>query len=240
MLNGKRFLAIIPARGGSKRVPRKNVLPLCGKPLIAWTIEAALKSRYIDDVVVTTDDKEIAEVSIQSGASVPFIRPAELSDDHAKRGDVIRHAVLFCTTQQKKQYDYIIYLQPTSPLRRAAEIDKAVEYLFARNADAVVSMCEVEYPMQWCSMLDESRSMTDFIKSLDAASRSQDIPSYFRLNGAIYICDIAKFLKKGDVFIEENIFAYLMPTNISVDIDTKLDFAIAETVMNDLDLADAD
>ncbi|GAB1536514.1 acylneuraminate cytidylyltransferase family protein [Geovibrio sp. ADMFC3] len=231
MFQNKSFLAIIPARGGSKRLPNKNILELAGKPLIAWTIEAALKSRYIDEVMVTTDEDVIIDIAERFGAAVPFKRPPELSSDTAGRTEVITHALDFYKTELKKSYDYIIYLQPTSPLRTAEHIDYAVAYMFEKKADAVISVCEVEHPVHWSGVLPNSMDMSRFLSDVAVNSRSQDLPVYYRLNGAIYICDTDKYRKNGCVFLKENIFAYVMPQEASIDIDTLMDFKIAEVFM---------
>jgi len=227
------FLAIIPARGGSKRLPRKNVLNLAGKPLIAWSIEAGLKSKYIDEVMVTTDDKEILNISKKYGANIPFIRPDELSDDTATRPEVIKHTIEFYKNNLKKEFDYIILLQPTSPLRNEDEIDKAIEYMFDKNGDAIVSVCEVEHPIHWSGTLPENNNMSKFLDKVAIKSRSQDLPTYYRLNGAIYICDTKMFLEQGCVFLKENTYAYKMPQNLSIDIDTKTDFIFAEVLIKE-------
>jgi CMP-N-acetylneuraminic acid synthetase len=227
MYNNKTFLAIIPARGGSKRLPRKNVLELNNKPLIAWSIEAGLKSKYIDEVMVTTDDKEILNVSTQYGANVPFVRPKYLSNDIALRQDVIKHTIEYYKNNLQKEYDYIIFLQPTSPLRDSTDIDKAIEYMFNKNADAVVSVCEVEHPIHWSGKLPQDKTMSKFLSDVAIKSRSQDLEKYYRLNGAIYICNTNKFLENGCIFLKENIFAFEMSQKKSVDIDTIDDFEYA-------------
>ena len=127
-------------------------------------------------------------------------------------------------------FDYIIFLQPTSPLRNETHIDKAIEYMFEKNADAIVSVCEVEHPVQWSGVLPDNKDMSDFLNEIDIKSRSQDFPSYFRLNGAIFICDSYKFMESGCMFLKENIFAYVMSQDISIDIDTKIDFMFARNI----------
>ena len=131
MYKGKNILGLIPARGGSKGLPRKNIIPLLGKPLIAWTIEQALASKYLDRVVVSTDDNEIAEISKKYGAEVPFIRPKELAEDNAKGIDVVLHAIDWLKENDKqKQYDLIMLIQPVSPLSAKEGINKAMEFFF--------------------------------------------------------------------------------------------------------------
>ena len=153
----KTFLAIIPARGGSKRLPRKNLLDLCGKPLIAWSIESALKSKYISKVIVSSDDEEILQISLNFGATV-IKRPDELASDTATTFDAIEH-----TIKSLEKYDYVVLLQPTSPLRDEKHIDKAIELLEEKDADAIISVCEVEHSPLWCNTLDENLNMSNFL-----------------------------------------------------------------------------
>ena len=231
MINNKTFLAIIPARGGSKRLPNKNILNLSGIPLISWTINSANKSRYIDKVIVTTDSDKIADISLKYGAEVPFKRPGCLSTDHAIRPDVIKHTIDFYKNERQKEFDYVIFLQPTSPLRSEKHIDEAIRYVFDKNADAIASVCEVEHPVQWSGILPEDKDMSNFLDSTDVQTRSQDLPINYRLNGAIFICNVNKFIEFGCMLLNKNIFAYVMPQDVSVDIDTKLDFMIAQEIL---------
>ncbi len=222
MYKGKTFLAIIPARGGSKRLARKNVLDLAGKPLIAWSIEAGLNSKYIDKVVVSSDDTEILAVSKEYNAEI-IIRPDELASDTATTFDAIRH-----TVESVEQYDYIILLQATSPLRDANHIDESIELLESKNADAVVSVCEMDHSPLWSNTLDENLSMQGFLRDEVLNKRSQDLEKYYRLNGAIYICKTEKLLEEKSFFLKENIYAYEMDRESSIDIDEEIDFKMAE------------
>lgn len=231
MIDGKTILAIIPARGGSKRVPRKNLANLAGKPLITYTIEAGLKANYIDELVVSTDDHEIAAVAKSSGASVPFIRPYELAQDESSTLDVIKNVIDFYKKTELKLFDYILLLQPTSPLRDYAEINKAIEILADKKADALVSVCETEHSPLWTNTLPADLSLVNFIKDEVKNKRSQDLEKYYRLNGAIYICNSARFLNEETFFIKGNIYAYIMSQEKSVDIDTIIDFALCEILL---------
>ncbi len=231
MINNKTFLAIIPARGGSKRLPKKNILDLSGEPLISWSINAAIKSKYIDKVMVTTDSDEIMSIARKYGAEVPFKRPSALSTDEAIRPDVIQHTVDFYQNEKGEVYDYIVFLQPTSPLRNEKHIDEAIEYMINKNADATVSVCEVEHPVQWSGMLPDNKDMSDFLNETDIKTRSQDLTINYRLNGAIFICDSIRFLESGCMLLRSNIFAYLMPQDVSIDIDTKIDFMFAKMLL---------
>ncbi len=224
MLSCKTFLAIIPARGGSKRLPRKNILNLSGKPLIAYSIEAALKSKYIDKVVVTSDDKEILNISKQFGANT-IKRPDTLANDIATTFDAIRH-----TIENIEQYNYIVLLQPTSPLRDNNHINEAIELLESKKADAVVSVCEMEHSPLWSNTIDDSLSMKNFLRDEVLNKRSQDLEKYYRLNGAIYICKTDKLLEEKSFLLKDNIFAYIMNRKNSIDIDDEIDFKMAQII----------
>ncbi len=226
MYNGKTFLVIIPARGGSKRLPRKNILELFGKPLIAWSIEAGLRSKYIDKVIVSSDDNEILSIAHKFGSKT-IKRPDCLASDTATSFDAIKH-----TIENIDKYDYVVLLQPTSPLRTAKQIEEAIELLESKKADAVVSVCETDHSPLWSNTLPKGGNMTHFIRDEVKNRRSQDLNPYYRLNGAIYICDTNKLLEEKSFFIHDNIFAYKMDRESSVDIDEKIDFQFAEILMN--------
>jgi len=225
MYKNKTFLAIIPARGGSKRLPRKNILDLKGKPLLAYSIEAGLKSKYIDKVVVSSDDDEILDISKKYGASI-IARPNCLSTDTATSFDAIKH-----TIENTEKCDYVVLLQPTSPLRSSQYIDEAIELLEEKNSDAIISVCEMEHSPLWSNHLDNSLSMEGFLKDEILNKRSQDLEIYYRLNGAIYICKTDKLLEEESFFLKENIFAYIMSRETSVDIDEEIDFKFAELLL---------
>lgn len=226
MYKNKTFLAIIPARGGSKRLPRKNVLDLCGKPLISWSIEAGLKSKYIDKVIVTSDDDEILSISKEYGAEI-IRRPDELSSDTATTFDAIKH-----TIDNMKKYDYIILLQATSPLRDEKHIDESIELLETKNADAVLSVCEMDHSPLWSNTLPQDGNMNNFLRDEILNKRSQDLEKHYRLNGAIYICKTEKLLENKGFLLKDNIFAYMMDRKNSIDIDEELDFNVAKVIMN--------
>ena len=225
MYKGKAFLAIIPARGGSKRLPRKNLLDLCGRPLIAWTIEAGRESEYVDKVVVTSDDNEILEISEKFGANT-IKRPNELASDTATTFDAIKHVI-----ENTEKYDYIVLLQPTSPLRNSKHIDEAIELLESKNADAVISVCEMDHSPLWSNTLPEDGSMRHFLRDEILNKRSQDLEKYYRLNGAIYICQTDKLLENKGFFLKNNVFSYIMDKICSIDIDDEFDFLVASKAM---------
>lgn len=219
-------IAIIPARGGSKRLPGKNIKLLGGKPLIAWTIEAAIKSNIFDHIFVSTDSEEIASVSRDYGAKVPFLRPAELASDTATTNDVVTHLVNWYETQTSNKISTIAILQPTSPLRNAIHINEAFAEMKAKDAKAVISVCELEHPIQFCNQLGVDGAMDGFIE-LGDMKRTQDLDSTYRLNGAIYIFDNTYVGRMNDLY-SEGTFAYIMDSKSSIDIDTKDDFDLAE------------
>lgn len=226
MYNYKTFLAIIPARGGSKRLPRKNALDLSGKPLIAWTIDAGLKSKYIDKMIVTSDDNEILEIAKKHGSDT-IKRPYELASDTASSFDAIKH-----TIENIDNYDYIVLLQPTSPLRTTRNIDEAIELLGEKNADAIVSVCEMDHSPLWSNTLDNTLTLQGFLSNEVLNKRSQDLKKYYRLNGAIYICDTKRLLQEKTFFVNDKIFAYKMDRESSIDIDEEIDFKIANILLS--------
>ena len=230
MSDKKRIVAIIPARAGSKRISNKNIKPLADKPLIEWTIQAALSSTKIDHVVVSTDSEEIASVAKNAGADVPFLRPGRLGGDTSTTVDVILHA-LKALGEVGKTYEYVMVLQPTSPLRTASHIDGALMLAEEKNADGVISVCPCEHSPLWAGQLKEDQSMDGFIDLSITKTRSQDLPSYFRLNGGIYLVNTDRLLKEQSLFLADNAFAFVMDTIDSVDIDEELDFMLAETIV---------
>jgi N-acylneuraminate cytidylyltransferase/CMP-N,N'-diacetyllegionaminic acid synthase len=228
MFENRRILAIVPARGGSKRLPGKNTRMLAGKALIAWTLEAAQQSRYIDRIIVSTDSDRIKQAAIDAGAEVPFMRPQELASDQASGMDVYQHAISWA--QEKDCFDLVMILQPTSPLRNTEDIDRAIETLHARKARAIVSVCAAEHHPLWCNILPQDGSMVDFLRPEVLNKNSQELPHYYRLNGAIYLIEIDE-LQKSSSFYGPATFAYIMPNERSVDIDTLEDFFMAESLL---------
>lgn len=228
MYRNLKVIAIIPARKGSKRLPNKNILPLHGKPVIAWTIEAALASKYIDEVVVSTDSGTIMNIAKQYGASVPFLRPESLSDDMATTDDVMMHAI---KSLQLSSSDIVVLLQPTSPLRNSFDIDNALDELKFENVKGVVSVCKCEHSPLWSNSLGEDCSMGNFIKPEVASKRSQDLPIYYRLNGAIYAYKVSFFNKHEGRHYSSEVKAYIMPNERSTDIDNEYDFFLSERLI---------
>ncbi|EEP61152.1 acylneuraminate cytidylyltransferase family protein [Sulfurihydrogenibium yellowstonense] len=228
MYNGKTFLAIIPARGGSKRLPNKNILLLSGKPMLLWTVESAMQSKYLDEIILSTDSDDIIKV-VENYKIKTIKRPIELASDTAKTVDVVKHII----ENIDKKYDFIVLLQPTSPLRTSNHIDEAIEQLIKLNADAIISVTEVDHSPLWCNILPESLSMENFISEDIKHKRSQDLPKFYRLNGAIYICKTKKLIEENTFFLKKNIYAYIMDKKSSIDIDEELDFKLAEIILKE-------
>lgn len=226
---GKRFLAIIPARSGSKGLKDKNIKELKGKPLIAYTIEAATKSGIFDTIIVSTDSQDYADIAKQYGAEVPFLRPEHLSTDTASSNDVIIHTIQELQ-KMNQQYDYFMLLQPTSPLRDEGDIIKACQLLIDKDANSVVSVCEAEHTPLGMNILDESLSMKDFIPK-DLNRLRQQFPKHYRMNGAIYMCNVGLFLEYKDFYGDKS-YAYIMDRLKSLDIDDELDFIFLECIIN--------
>ncbi|HGY1166235.1 acylneuraminate cytidylyltransferase family protein [Citrobacter freundii] len=222
-------VAIIPARAGSKRLPGKNIKLLAGKPLIVWTIEAAITSNLFDVILVTTDSEEIANIARAAGASVPFLRPSELSTDTSSTNEVISHAVDWIE-QNVGTVSCVTLLQPTSPLRTADDIAQAMNMYDTKQASAIVSVCLTEHPIQFCNTLPIDLSMAGFIKTQNN-KRSQELEPSWRLNGAIYIFD-RKYVSNLTNLYEQNTFAYIMKRESSIDIDQELDFILAEIILS--------
>jgi CMP-N,N'-diacetyllegionaminic acid synthase len=223
-----KILALIPARGGSKGIPRKNVKTIAGKPLIVWTIEAALRSPSIHTVVVSTDDEEIAAVALQAGAQVPFMRPAELASDGASGMAPVMHAL-----DMLPDFDAVLLLQPTSPLRSTADIDACLALAAARAASAVVSVTEPDAHPYWTYRLDDELRMQPMVDA-PAVTRRQDLPLAGALNGALYYAKTA-WLRENDGFMGADTLAYMMPRERSVDIDTPFDWKFAELLLKELE-----
>ena len=200
------------------------------KPLVSWSIDAGLGSKYIDSVVVSTDDKEIADVSLKYGADVPFIRPARLSSDEASSIDVVMHAIS-ALHKRGFNYKYVVILQPTSPLRTSIHIDEAIELFLDKGADGVIGVSEVDHPVEWINTLPYDLSMDGFIPDKDLGKRSQDFSKKYRINGAIYILSIDRVLRENKLVFPTNCYAYIMSQNKSIDIDTEYDFMIADLIL---------
>lgn len=221
-------IAIIPARGGSKRLPGKNIKLLNGKPLIQWSIEAALQSKLFDRIIVSTDAIEIKDAAERAGAEVPYLRSAELSSDTATTDDVVRDVVQWLE-KQGTEVSTVTILQPTSPLRTAKNIIDAFALMQEKQARAIISVCSLEHPIQYCNALPDDLSLDNFI---DVANlkRTQDLPPYYRLNGAIYLFQ-RDYVSHFRNIYSKGTYAYVMSKSQSVDIDEEIDFEFAQLLM---------
>lgn len=220
MIQGKRVLAVIPARGGSKGVLRKNLRVVSGKPLIWYTIEAAKHSRYLDEIVVSSEDDEILKVAASYGVSL-LQRPAHLASDETPGTEPVLHAI-----ESYQGFDYVVLLQPTSPLRTAAHIDGAMEFCLNCTAPACVSICEAEASPFSVFQLDEQHHLSRLM-NVSVSGRRQDLPALYTVNGAIYIADVT-WLNKSLRFVTAQTVGYVMPQMQSLDIDTELDLEFCE------------
>ncbi|MFP3917200.1 acylneuraminate cytidylyltransferase family protein [Lysinibacillus telephonicus] len=219
-----RILAIIPARGGSKGVPRKNIRDLAGKPLIAWTIEEAKKSKYITKLILSSEDEEIIKVAKEYGCEVPYVRPLELAKDDTPGIDPIIHAL-----QQHHDFDYVVLLQPTSPLRTVEDIDRCISFIIENNADFCVSVTESEESPYWMYTFENGK-MKPLLKQDQVITRRQELPKTYVLNGAVYVGKVDSIMETKS-FLTDQTIPYVMPMERSYDIDTLLDFTICEFIM---------
>jgi len=222
-----RVLAVIAARGGSKGLPGKNVRPLAGRPMIAWSVAAALASRRLQRIVVSTDDADIAAAAAEAGAEVPFLRPAELATDGASLIDAIFHAV----DTLSETPSHIVLLQATSPLRLAADIDGCVDLCAGRGAPAAATICEAAKSPYWMFHLDPDGSVRLVIPQDELPQQRQALPVAWTANGAVYVAE-TNWLRRERTFWRPGVtLGYPMPAERSVDIDSLLDFRLAEMLM---------
>ncbi|WP_115131483.1 cytidylyltransferase domain-containing protein [Synechococcus sp. N26] len=215
------LLALIPARGGSKGIPRKNIKPFCGKPLLQWSIDVALAAPSVDRVVVSTEDSEIAGIARRGGAEVPFLRPPELASDTAPGISPVLHAL-----QKLPEVTEVLLMQPTSPLRRVADVEAIVALHRQAGSDSVVSVAPVGKHPSWMFTLSPDRVLNPFIDSPDVSCR-QELPTAYILNGALYLAS-RSFLEREKSFRNSKTVGYVMPLDYSVDIDTPLDWEWGE------------
>ena len=231
MINGKSILAVVPARAGSKGLPGKNIKELCGKPLIAWTIEKALKSRYIDKVVVSTDSQEIADIAVRFGADVPFLRPKEFATDEATSFSVIKHCLEFFEINNHLKFDYTVLLEPTSPLRVDSDIDRAINVLDSKSDDfdAVVSLgTGGGHP--WLAKKLMSGTVTPYINETHGETRRQDMDAVFFPYGVVYASKTKSILESRS-FYPIKCGAIVIEPYQCLEIDSEIDFVCVEAIM---------
>ena len=219
------LLAVIPARGGSKGIPRKNIKELCGKPLIAWTIEAAKNISKIDRLILSTDDEEIAAIGRKLGVDVPFLRPQELAAD-----DTPAILTALQILELLPEFDELLWLQPTSPLRTVEDINQVIEISYRINAASVASVSPVKENPNWVYQLNEQQILTRWIEEPLRLSR-QELQQAYVLNGAIYWAQV-EWLKQKRAFVSGETQGYVMPVERSIDVDTPLDWEWVEFLMS--------
>ena len=228
MLNGKNVLAVITARGGSKGVERKNVRSVAGKPLIAWTIEEAKKSKYIDKLILSSDNEEIINVAKKFGCEAPFVRPKELAEDDTPGILPVLHAI-----KEIPGYDYVVLLQPASPLRLIEDIDGCISQCVISQSFSCVTVTESRKHPHWMFYVDQAdNKLRNFIDNIEIATRRQDLSKVYALNGAVYVADISVLLKT-ESFLTRETTAYIMPEERSLDIDSEFDIKVAEVFIAD-------
>lgn len=224
-------LAIIPARSGSKGLKDKNIKLLSGKPLLAYTIEAARESGLFDEIMVSTDSQEYADIAKQWGANVPFLRSNELSNDTASSWDAVKE-VIEGYKNLGTEFDTIALLQPTSPLRTSNDIIEGYKIMKEKDANFAVGVCEMDHSPLWANTLPEDLSMENFIRPEVVEMPRQSIPTYYRINGALYIVKVDYLMRATDIYANRS-FASVMRKENSIDIDDQLDFAIAEVLVSE-------
>ncbi len=224
MYKNQKILALIPARGGSKGIKNKNIIDLCGKPLISYTIEAALNSKYIDNVIVSTDSSDIANIAVQYGAEVPFLRPQALATDTSKTIDAVLHAITYLKNKNR-DYDVLVLLQPTEPLRDCTDIDNALTIFFKNNYNSLVSVSPVTDSPILIRTINNNNELKHLI-NCNSTIRRQDMKSYYVINGCIYINYISSL--SPDTSFNDNSFGFVMDESHSIDIDEYKDLFIAE------------
>ncbi len=233
MINQKRVLALVPARAGSKGLPNKNIRPLHGKPLLAWPVEAARASRYVDRVVISTDDAHYAELARQAGADAPFLRPADLASDTAPSIGFILHA-LDTLEQDGDRYDYLILLEPTSPLTEASDIDRALEQLDAgrAHADAIVGVSALvsTHPAFAVRIAGEGVIAPYAVPSFGQMPRRQDTEPLFSLDGSLYASSV-EALRRERGFCHARTLPYVTPRHKSLEVDDLIDFICIEAIL---------
>lgn len=228
MISGKKVLAIISARGGSKGVPRKNIRNFAGKPLLVWTIEVAKKSKYIDRLVLSSDNQEIIDVAEKNGCEIPFIRPANLALDQTPGIDPIIHAI-----SEINGYDIVILLQPTSPFRILEDIDGCLETMISFDFPSCVSVSEADQSPYWMYTVDGNGKLHNLMPQKSLVTKRQDLPTVYKLNGAVYMAEI-EWLKVSKSFLTESTGSYIMPKCRSHDIDTEEDFLNGERMLQSI------
>lgn len=233
MYKNKKILGVITARGGSKGIPRKNIKLLAGKPLIAYTIEASLASKFLTRYIVSTEDKEIAEIARQYGADIPFMRPKRLAQDDSTSNEVAQHALKWLERNKGEKYDYLMFLSPTTPLRLPEDIDDCIKKIIETDSDSVISMFELtDFSVKKIKRIENDLILPWLKKESKTSSRRQDLKRIYKRNGAIYLTK-TQLIMNGDIFGKIS-RPYIMPLERSLDINEPIDFELAEFWLNKL------
>jgi CMP-N,N'-diacetyllegionaminic acid synthase len=227
MYNKKKILAVIIARGGSKGVPRKNIKPAGGKPLIAWMIEAGKQSQYIDKLIVSSDDHEIISVAKSFGCSAPFVRPAEYAQDNITADDVIVHAL-----NSVHEFDYVLALQPTSPLTISKDIDGCIDFCINSNAESVVTVTEPGKNPYWTFTMGTGNKLYPVFEQKYFRQQRQELPQVYIPTGAVKMAESTWFLQNKS-FYSDSTLGYIVPNERSIDIDSELDFKLFEAIISE-------
>ncbi|MDE0582108.1 acylneuraminate cytidylyltransferase family protein [Planococcus sp. A6] len=230
-----KHIAVIPARSGSKGLENKNIKLLNGKPLMAYTIEAATNSGVFDKIIVSTDSEEYAAIAQKYGAEIPYLRSMNLSKDTTSSWDVVNDILKFYK-QKGQNYDTVCLLQPTSPLRDAEDIKGAYAMLETKKAKTIISVCETQHSPLWTNTLPENLSLESFISQDLIDKNRQSLPKYYQLNGAIYIIETSQISDNHNLYSEYS-YAYIMSHTKSIDIDNLLDFLLVELIVEKTDFS---
>ena len=230
MISGKTVLIYIPARSGSKSIIDKNIVDVCGKPLIAYSIEVGKKSKYVDRIIVSTDSEKYADIAKEYGAESPFLRPDELASDNAVEIDVIIHLMKWLEEHEGKKYDIVVKLEPTSALRLAEDVDKAIEKLIEKDSDSVVSVSESLTHPYWMNTLPDNHSMKDFIRPDALRKNRQELPVFYQLDGVVYVATWDA-IREYKTWLAGNCFATITPEERAIDVDGPIQLEIVRILI---------
>ena len=230
MFRGQKVLAVIPARGGSKRLPDKNLRSIQGRPLVVKALDVATDSIFIDRGVLSTDDHRVVALAREYGYSDVLMRPDSLADDQATMTSVLMH-VVGALRDQGEEYGYLVLLQPPSPLREARHVDQGFVEILEKSATGLLSVCLSEKPKEWLGSIGAEGSLNEFIQETNLEAQSQDLKPSYQINGAIYIVPVEKFLEYQSLFLPEGMVALVMDRSESIDIDYDHDFQLAEWLL---------
>lgn len=229
---GSTVLALVTARGGSKGIPGKNIACVCGKPLIAWTIEASHAAKRVTRTIVSTDDPAIAAAARDAGAEIPFMRPPELAQDNTPHIDVLVHALQWVKQNESRLPDYLLLLQPTSPLREGSDIDVAIELAECHSADSVIGVSACEKHPYWMKTREADGRLRNFLPDVEMGTHRQHLPPVYAVNGALYLAR-PELLLKQRTFYSDKTYGYVMPRERSVDIDEPIDLKLCDLLLRE-------